>query len=213
MSSDNCRTCKYYRQHLIGSTERGDFVENVSCVKDADIDDETGLYTGITFPETTCDIFARRPMSPTMINLLRFQVRSRKEIERLTNVETEKPYGIISVNEPNDAFADIPHTPNCRGILRLVFDDVLPPAIPGIKLFTIDDAHRIYDAIESWGNIRIYVHCWAGISRSAAIAAALTKAYTKEDIRPYLAYHWPNNYVYAVMRSAWTARITRSGSP
>ncbi len=64
-----------------------------------------------------------------------------------------------------------------HAILRLQFDDVED----GNDVITIDDAKKIHSFIEANKNRKIIVHCDAGISRSAGIAAALMKHYNGDD--------------------------------
>lgn len=77
---------------------------------------------------------------------------------------------MISISHPGDI-----DNPDCwprldhwGHIIRLLFDDIEPPAC-GMQLFTIDDARRLIDKIDASHSDTI-VHCAAGMSRSAAVA-------------------------------------------
>jgi len=74
---------------------------------------------------------------------------------------------------------------NYVGILECVFDDVDPTKdrdVKGVSLFNVDIAERIVDFVED--NIskfeEIMIHCDQGLSRSAAVAAALGDFYDFE---------------------------------
>ncbi len=89
----------------------------------------------------------------------------------------EVPHFIISITSVSTDLATVHQNPHTLGLLRLAFPDYEEPseAFPESELFSSDQASRI------WGFVlqhraaaqRAIVHCEAGISRSAAVAAAL----------------------------------------
>jgi len=112
-------------------------------------------------------------------------------------------YGVISITDPGRQ-ANIPE--GWGSVLRLKFDDVeeAEPFRPygGSKdwPFDKDDARRIVD----WLNVNvsklsgIYVHCWGGISRSAAVAKFIAEKYSIPFDHTYDKY---NKLVYETLWS------------
>lgn len=116
----------------------------------------------------------------------------------------------ISITSSRSEFADLKPNPNCKGILRLSFDDVG-------DVFKFDDCDRnsivltpISDdqALGIWEFVdarlgtfeKIFVHCDAGISRSPAVAAALSKHYLgSEEYFFKVGIYFPQEYTYRTL--------------
>jgi predicted protein tyrosine phosphatase len=127
------------------------------------------------------------------------KVHDRREVEG-NGIALEEPYVMISISCVNDA-ATIPHREHCKDILRLEFDDVDRP-IEGmnVSLFNKEHANKILDFFEKWENkvAWMIVHCDAGLSRSPAVAAALTRVQHRFDYDFWKRY-LPNSRVYSIL--------------
>ena len=124
---------------------------------------------------------------------------SRANAIRYCHQQHEEPTIIISIS---DELTDYPSAPfrsdqnGVKGILRLRFDDV----DKGASVMTDEDGVRIRDFLEHNSNIQsIIVHCDAGQSRSAGVAAAILKAKTGSDMQIFKrAFYKPNMYCYRI---------------
>jgi predicted protein tyrosine phosphatase len=134
---------------------------------------------------------------------LSFLVLSRAEMSKFSG---EKPYLVISVTDSEKVAADIPESVFLRAILRLKFDDVGKPDkfSIGSKDVPMNEEHaeKIIKFVEKHLSeiSLITCHCEQGISRSAAIAAALSKALQPQDRFPTENY-WINSWVYDLVIS------------
>ena len=108
---------------------------------------------------------------------------------------------VISVVNRFDADADILDKDNAVAILRMRFDDILP-STGDFGVFNDDDAKKIWKFVDDWHNKvdGIVVHCIMGVSRSAAVAAALAKKHDKMSWHHFFCdpLH-PNRHVFKVM--------------
>lgn len=143
------------------------------------------------------------PLSERYFTGTRFQflVLSRAEVESFT---AETPYLVVSITDPEKSEALIPFSPFLRAILRMKFHDVAKPSriaaqfandSPDIYM-TEADAERILNFIgEYLSEVKLIVcHCEQGISRSAALAAALSRILQDEDDF-FFRHYWVNRYV------------------
>lgn len=134
-----------------------------------------------------------------------FMVLSQKLAEQLYS-EHPKPCILISIVSPEMPDADIKHPEMYKGILRLKFHDLEYP-IKGYekcKLFSKDDAIQILDFVNNYADeIKlIVVHCEAGVSRSAGVAAALSLI-LNYDCGYFHKYFHPNTLVKStILRAA-----------
>ncbi len=147
------------------------------------------------------------PLSEQFFNGTRFQflVLSRAAIETFT---AEKPYLVISITDPEQPEANIPDSPFLRATLRMKFHDIAKPtriaaqfASASTDVYaTESDAERILSFIsENLTEVKLIVcHCEQGISRSAAIAAALSRTLQNED-EFFFQHYWVNRYVYDLL--------------
>ena len=120
---------------------------------------------------------------------MRIEVYNRQMAQSTMSEVTKEPHIWISITDPKSERAVVPHNKNCKGILRLRFHDVdLKRAIEyytpdvmqelldsGYVFFDKDHAQKIIDFVSQHKDDveLICVHCEAGISRSAGIAAAV----------------------------------------
>ena len=111
-----------------------------------------------------------------------------------------KKWAVISITEPNEDWPVITQTESCKGILKLAFHDIDKPQEPYI-LFSEVQAKQVLDFAKQMVDAKIevlIVHCFAGWSRSPAVAAALAKIYEQND-EPYFRDFRPNAYVYRLL--------------
>ena len=138
------------------------------------------------------------------------KVMSRVELESefyLAVKESSMPHIILSTTSNRaNPIVSIKENPNCRGILRFQFDDidlrhkkylVENNKVTKYNLFYVEHAKSILNFIND--NIykveSIITGCDAGISRSSAMAASLSKIILGED--DYFFKHYlPNMLVY-----------------
>lgn len=92
------------------------------------------------------------------------------------------------------------------GLLRLEFDDI-DTYTEGYKLFNSKQALQILDFVESVKDEIdiLVVHCLAGVSRSAGVAAAIDDIYIQSDKRWFLI-KCPNQHVYRTIINAYQFR-------
>ena len=126
----------------------------------------------------------------------------------------EAPYIVISISDPEQPDAAIIQTTLMRAVLRLKFhDNVQTVDIPGLEgmslgpetevIMTQEDARSILAFVrEHLNQIELIVcQCEAGISRSAGIAAALSRILQGED-QFFFDKYWPNRWVYRTILDA-----------
>ena len=96
--------------------------------------------------------------------------------QELPDIDTTKPYAIISISEPTSKLPDIPTTDNLVGFIRLVFADIDRYTEKYGPLITDKQAKQMINfglSVVDKAEVLI-CQCDAGISRSAATAAALS---------------------------------------
>ncbi len=113
-------------------------------------------------------------------------------------------YILISIQDPDEPQVELPEPPNCRGILRLQFDDVTDRRGEFI-LFSSEQALEILDFVHDRRAevTMIACHCKMGMCRSPAVLAALAAVMGQDDGflrdergRPK---YRPNRYVYETL--------------
>ena len=112
------------------------------------------------------------------------------------------PHVVVSITTSPFDEARIPSSPHCLGILRLAFfDSDLPAEEDGPDgLFSREDARRIWRFVLPLRErlLCIVLHCNAGVSRSAGVAAALSNALCGDDHAFFERYR-PNQRVYRLL--------------
>lgn len=130
-------------------------------------------------------------------------VYSRPAIERITPHDV--PHVVISITSTQGDVARIPTSPLLRGVLRLSFADIEEPE-KDTFLVLFDEAHAraIHQFVMAHraSAERILVHCDAGVSRSPAVAAAITRALGGDDADFFSRYR-PNRRVYRGVLAAF----------
>ena len=149
------------------------------------------------------------PLSERFFNGTRFQflVLSRAEVETFA---AETPYLVVSVTDPEQPEATLVESPFLRATLRMKFHDIAKPSRIAAQFATNStdiyiteaDAERILSFVgEHLAEVKLIVcHCEQGISRSAAIAAALSRILQNED-EFFFRHYWANRYVYDLLLS------------
>lgn len=128
------------------------------------------------------------------------------------------PYGLEELVDHADTYAVISiqdtHTGGfgfafresrfCEGVLTLLFDDTVKE-MEGTVLFSREQARQIIDFVRAnQGAETLLVHCYAGQSRSRAVAAFVTRMLGGDD-RRYFETGAPNLHVYNTLVSVWEA--------
>lgn len=137
---------------------------------------------------------------------VQFLVLNREDMKTFV---AEVPYLVISVTDPEKHAAEIAESSLLQATLRMKFHDVGKPlrsietdiisAATDVSM-TDKDAQQILSFVgENLNKIRLIVcHCEQGVSRSAAIAAALSKVLQDED-EFFFKNYWVNRWVYDLL--------------
>ena len=142
---------------------------------------------------------------------MNIKVMSRPQCIKYTySQESKEPYFIISISNEFDEHPRFKADPNCLGICYLNFDDVEKGEKNCITESDIDyleyflsRAFKKHPHIEN-----IIVHCEAGVSRSAGMAAALMKFYNDDDSLIFdNPIYCPNMTVYRTVLERLMGRI------
>lgn len=117
-------------------------------------------------------------------------------------------HAVISITDPGRKPARIGHRQGLRAVLALAFDDAEPTGpladLPaGLRPMIEADAQAIWRFVdEQRGQVEVLVvHCEMGMSRSPAVAAAVTRALGGDDAGFFERYS-PNRYVYDLLLEA-----------
>lgn len=142
-----------------------------------------------------------------MLNEIQFC--GRWEAERFVST---KPWVAISITDPGSEPAKLLEK-NRLSVLRLQFHDLDQPALGSGDLFTPTMARRIIAFVIQWAPHvdGLLTHCEAGISRSAAVAAFVSKALFHED-GEYFTRAIPNRLVLGTLMKEWQRRQTREAA-
>lgn len=137
-----------------------------------------------------------------------------------SSLPEKENYAIISIRENSHGIGSgvrYVRGGNCKAAMNIEFGDLdydmlktIPKAAieKGIsKPMSQSDALRIREFVDGLDDFNIdvlIVHCYAGVSRSAAVAAAILKEKTG-DASEILDSDWyePNRYVYDLLIKAW----------
>lgn len=109
---------------------------------------------------------------------------------------SDRPWAAISITSGRE-FPTLDEG-NRVGLLRLVFDDITEPDTP--RSFTPALAAEILDFVAGiWDQADAFlIHCDVGLSRSPAVASALSRIYYGDD-GPWFELDFPNRLVYDVL--------------
>ncbi len=138
------------------------------------------------------------------------RVMSRDKAEKF---KTDVSHIVISITDPESETVNLLDQESRKDILRVSFWDLDRPFhIAGIEeglfpLFSEDDAIKIKEFVDiHMDKVDLIVcHCEAGISRSAAVAAAITRIYVGDD-SDFFKMYLPNRRVYRMILEAYYGR-------
>ncbi len=122
-------------------------------------------------------------------------------------------YAVISIQDPQNGGFGFEFRENrfCKGVLTLYFDDAVKEG-KGTVLFTKEMAESVISFIESHKRVNtLLVHCYAGQSRSRAVAAFAVWM-LKADNKQYFEKGSPNIYVYDLLKETYAQRQKRKRS-
>jgi predicted protein tyrosine phosphatase len=127
-------------------------------------------------------------------------ITSREIAERYT---CELTHAVLSITDPGMGLARLADNPRRVGLLRLSFDDVDPRlGYTGSSIRLFDDGHARSAAEFVSAHLAtadlLVVHCEFGRSRSAGLAAAVSRWQNGDDAE-FFARFQPNRHVYEVM--------------
>lgn len=126
--------------------------------------------------------------------------------DKIIRYEEETPHILISIRSPGSDPVELPENFARKDTLRLAFHDVSDLdgthkwlASHGITVvpFVVSEARKVVSFLRQYPDIpMLVVNCEAGISRSAGLAAAVSKHLTGDDTEFYDSskYH-PNELV------------------
>lgn len=123
--------------------------------------------------------------------------------------KNSKKYAIISIQEYTNGYGlglAFKEGGNCLNALNIEFSDITKEYTEeSVKLMTLEDGKIIHDFVESLDERveRLIVHCYAGASRSAAVAAAISKIKFGNDDIYFNGNYSPNMYVYYKVLEAY----------
>lgn len=129
---------------------------------------------------------------------MRLLVLNRKRAQEFRG---DEPYVMISVVDVKDEESNpvkLRDDPRRKAVLRLAFDDV-DRGDMGLVLMSKEQAAEILSFAATHQEVPLFVvHCGAGISRSAGIAAALNDLYCDKryDFFNSRGMYLPNRHVY-----------------
>lgn len=133
-------------------------------------------------------------------------VLSRREAE---SVAPNAPHVVISITDPDRDAAELAESADRRAVLRLRFHDIagaldLEPhgSEAGAEIaMSAAAAAEVAEFVAAnvGDDVRLVVcHCEAGVSRSAAVAAAISKFYNGDD-EAFFERYLPNSWVYRLV--------------
>lgn len=127
--------------------------------------------------------------------------------------ENDARWACISVASTAEMFVPI-HRQRRKGLLQLAFADIDRP-LPGLVHFNDDHAHDILDFVTHWWSKidTLMVHCEAGLSRSPAIAAAISRLKYGKDREFFAEPYLPNRLVYRTLLEVAAGREDYSEPP
>jgi predicted protein tyrosine phosphatase len=165
-----------------------------------------------------CPKGARKPKE----DIMHIAIASRLVVERVSAL-IKTPHAIISITDPDSGLPSFAPNENRLGILHLQFYDLediseemsLKDAVEyvtmfGHGLFKDEQAAEIVDFVEGIRDRAkgILVHCEAGVSRSAAVAAVIELVLNGSNERVFNDRRYsPNLYVYSKLLKAWQGRL------
>ena len=93
---------------------------------------------------------------------------------------------LIAINDASDINTSRNYITRAKytGVLWLYFDDI-EVDVPGVS-FSTDHARQIIDVVTANPDVDIYVHCFAGMSRSQAVAHFIARHFGDAGMLHYI---------------------------
>lgn len=132
---------------------------------------------------------------------MKFIVLSRRNAKAFLVPEDCKLWSAISITDYDENWPVLNATRR-HSVLKIAFNDIETEShYPDEVLFTEDDAKKILFFVEeNYDQVELFlVHCFAGVGRSPAIAAALSKIYLGDDSAFHENYPHLNKFIYQKM--------------
>jgi predicted protein tyrosine phosphatase len=136
---------------------------------------------------------------------MRILILSQEEAITYTETDKENEYVIISITENPAKPVKLTQNNSMLSVLRLYFDDIDLECPEGIPM-SQKDAQDIQEFVDNWKDKvnTIIVHCAAGISRSAGVAAALSMVLNGNDNEIWDSKHYlPNTHCCSMVMKAF----------
>ena len=138
-------------------------------------------------------------------------VCSMKQAIQYSNESHKEPCYFVSIHDVNDHHELSRNSRNgITDVLYLHFDDVLADKS---NHFTTNEAEMLREFVDKFiksGLNTIRFHCHAGVSRSAALAAATSMYLNGDDIEIWKnPYHRPNMLCYEIMMKTYFGKVDR----
>jgi predicted protein tyrosine phosphatase len=120
---------------------------------------------------------------------------------------SDRPWAAISISSCSE-FPDLSEE-NRVGLLRLSFEDTTDPGKPesfneSLAIQVLDFVQQVWDSVDV-----ILIHCEIGLSRSPAVASALSQIYY-DDAGHWFDFDFPNRLVYDLLVEAHARRVASS---
>ncbi len=133
---------------------------------------------------------------------MRIEICSRAEAAALIEA-AQAPASVLSITSTDEADAVLPCNPNVETILRLKLNDLTEAydeeGIPyGRPLPALSDLSGLKAFVSGLRSECLIVHCWEGVSRSAAVAAAICEARGFRDTLRTRQRFSPNPLIYSL---------------
>lgn len=116
---------------------------------------------------------------------------------------------LIAINDTSDITKSRNYITRDKyaGIVWLYFDDI-ETEVPGVS-FSEEHARQIIDVVTSHPGVDIYVHCFAGMSRSQAVAHFIARHFSDAGMLHYIESRVPfkprgNALVDTILENAYT---------
>ena len=136
---------------------------------------------------------------------VRFTVLSRSMVEQFV---VQEPHLVISITDPQSPEAGLAESDQRIAVIRLQFHDTGDYGQPlrDRIVMSNEDAEKILDFCREHQHVPLIVcQCEAGMSRSAGIAAALSRIFQDDD-RFFFANFAPNRWVYRTVLDVYERR-------
>lgn len=102
------------------------------------------------------------------------QISSENAAKRIAD-SVDVPTSIISITCPGDDLVQFPNNPNIKDIFRLQFNDIDRDDNPDVPPPKQEDFSGLKAFIDRQVCELLLIHCGAGVSRSAAVGAAVNE--------------------------------------